>query len=120
MEEAKPPEQERKEGQDDRTMMLVAYILTWLTGLIVYFTAGKEDAEVRFHAVQAIIIGVAMLALWLLGVVTLIGWVVTGPVAILLWLYGLYVGYKAYSTGERVMVPYIGEYALKYSEKPPA
>lgn len=106
-----------KSEKDSRSMMLVAYIFTWLTGLIVYFTAGKEDPEVRFHAVQAIILGVAMMVLWIIGIVTLVGWIIAFPLNLLLWAYGIYVGYKAYSEGERMLIPVIGEYALKYAEK---
>ena len=104
-------------GKDNRTMMLVAYILTWITGLIVYFTAGKDDDEVRFHAVQAILLGVAMLVIMFVGFITLVGWIIAMPINLLLWIYGVYVGYKAYSTGERMLIPVIGEYAVKYSEK---
>lgn len=103
-----------------KTMMLVAYIFHWLTGLIVYFVAGKENDEVRFHAVQAILLGIAMMVLWILGAITLIGWIITYPLSLLLWLYGIYVGYTAYSKGERMLIPFIGQYAVKYSEKPMA
>ncbi len=100
-------------AKDNRMMMLVAYILSWLTGLIVYFTAGKDDPEVRFHAVQAIGIGIAQIIcaffFWLFFIPLLISFA--------LWIYGIYIGYKAYSTGERILVPFIGEYAVKYSEK---
>lgn len=108
-----------KGGADNKTMMLIAYILTWLTGLVVYFTAGKDDDEVRFHAVQAIILGVAMLVLQIVGFITLVGWILTIPINLCLWVYGIYVGYTAYSKGERILIPVIGEYAVKYSEKPP-
>lgn len=104
-------------AKDNKMMMLVAYILSWVTGLIVYFTAGKEDDEVRFHAMQAIILGIVQVVLMIIGFITIIGWILTGPLSLLLWLYGLYVGYTAYSKGERIMIPYIGEYAVKYSEK---
>jgi len=93
--------------KDNRTMMLVAYLFTWLTGLIVYFTAGKEDPEVRFHAVQAILLGIA----------AQIGFFLFFFPGAILVLYGWYVGYTAYSKGERMMIPVIGEYAVKYSEK---
>lgn len=109
---------EPKEAEgNNKVMMLVAYVFTWLTGLIVYLTAGKEDEEVRFHALQAIFLGIGMFALQILGFVTLIGWIITIPLNIILWIYGIYVGYKAYSTGERIMIPYVGEYALKYLNK---
>ncbi len=112
---------EKREAKgDNKLMSLIAYILplgwSWLSGLLVYFTVGKEDDEVRFHAVQAIILGVVIAVLEIIGVITIIGWLITLPLGLLLWLYGLYVGYKAYQ-GERMLMPVIGEYAVKYSEK---
>lgn len=110
-------------AKDNKTMMLVAYIFTWLTGLIVYFTAGKEDDEVRFHAMQAIFLGITQIAVMFVGFI-LFFLIVTPFLAMLvnicLWIYGIYVGYTAYSKGERILIPVIGEYAVKYAEKPPA
>lgn len=106
-----------KKESDNRMMMLVAYVLTWLTGLIVYLTTGKEDPEARFHGMQAILLGAAMMVIGIVGGVTLIGLVIAVPLNIILWVYGIYVGYKAYSEGERILIPVIGEYAVKYSEK---
>lgn len=39
---------------------------------------------------------------------------ITFPLVFLLWLYGIYVGYKEY-TGETVRIPYLAEYAEKYA-----
>lgn len=47
-------------GTPNNTMAAVAYILTWITGLIVFFTAKKEDKFTRFHALQAIGLGVVV------------------------------------------------------------
>lgn len=40
-------------------MAAVAYILTWVTGLVVFFLAKKEDKWTRWHAIQAIGLGIA-------------------------------------------------------------
>jgi len=104
-------------GEKQPVMYLVAYIFGWITGLIVLLTAGKTDAEAKFHAYQSIFVSVAAVLLEIVGFITIVGWLITIPVALLLWLYSIYVGYKAYSTGERVLIPYIGEYAVKYSEQ---
>ncbi|HLE47075.1 MAG TPA: hypothetical protein VI818_02165, partial [Candidatus Thermoplasmatota archaeon] len=42
---------------DQKTMAAVAYILTWITGLIVLKTAKKEEKFKRWHAIQAIGLG---------------------------------------------------------------
>lgn len=103
-ETAKAPAKAQK---DSRTMMLVAYIFTWLSGLIVLLTAGKDDEEVRFHAWQAILLGVA----------AQIGFFLLFFPGLIIMLYGWYIGYTAYSKGERILAPVIGEIAVKQAEK---
>ena len=61
----------------DRTLAAVAYILTWVTGLIVFFVAKKEDKYARFNALQAIGLGIAAaivsILLNILGAIGLFG-----------------------------------------------
>lgn len=44
----------------NRTYAAVAYVLTWLTGLIIFFMADKSDKYARWHAIQAIGLGIAL------------------------------------------------------------
>lgn len=83
-----------------------AYILTWITGLIVYLVAKKTDRFTKFNAVQAILLGV---------IIALIMWVPIfgGLVAVILYVYGLFVAYKAYG-GTQVEIPLIAELAKKF------
>ena len=90
---------------------LFTYLLTWITGIIVYVTEGQRSERVKFHALQAIF----------LGVIAIIVYVIFSPIpylgsvlAFLLWLYGMYIGYQAYR-GTDVSIPVIGDYARKYS-----
>lgn len=53
---------------DDTTLAAVAYILTWLTGLIIFLVADDDDTYSRWHALQAIFFGI---------VVTVIGWILS-------------------------------------------
>lgn len=41
---------------------ILAYIFTWLGGLIVYFTAKENEGSVKFHAAQAIVLGIISVA----------------------------------------------------------
>ncbi|HLE48010.1 MAG TPA: DUF4870 domain-containing protein, partial [Candidatus Thermoplasmatota archaeon] len=50
----------------ETTMACVAYILTWVTGLIVLLTAQKTEKFKRWHAIQAIGLGIAFTVLSLL------------------------------------------------------
>lgn len=44
---------------DERTLSAFAYLLTWPTGLIALLVAGKDRPFARWHAAQAIGLGVA-------------------------------------------------------------
>ncbi|MEM3422296.1 MAG: hypothetical protein QXF35_03160 [Candidatus Bilamarchaeaceae archaeon] len=98
-----------EEKNEDNTLAFIAYILTWLTGLIVFLIAkdrAKNPQYVKFHAMQAILLGI-------------IGFIIS-PFTLflggfLVWLYCLYIGFTYAYKGEKYLVPYIGEYAEKYA-----
>lgn len=48
--------------EDQKALAAVAYILTWITGLIIFFVAKKEQRYARWHAVQAIGLGIVAFA----------------------------------------------------------
>lgn len=95
---------------DVKTMSFVAYVLGWLTGLIVFLMA-KDNKELKFHGMQSILLNVATIIVGMVLSVVLIG-IIVFPLG---WIYGLYIGWKAYN-GEKVLVPYLGEYAEKFAE----
>jgi len=95
---------------DVRTLSFVAYVLGWLTGLIVFLLA-KDNEELKFHGIQAILLNVATIIVGFALTLVLIGFIVF-PLG---WLYGIYIGYKAYN-GERVLVPVLGEYAERFAK----
>ncbi|MEM4389736.1 MAG: hypothetical protein QXG98_03655 [Candidatus Micrarchaeia archaeon] len=107
---ARPAAKQAKPEVDVRTMSFVAYILGWLTGLIVFLIA-KDNEELKFHGMQSILLSVATIVVGMLLTIVLIGFLVF-PLG---WLYGIYIGYKAYQ-GERVLVPVLGEYAEKFAK----
>ena len=84
----------------------VAYIFTWLSGIIVYLLAKKSDKHTRFNAAQAIMIGVAI---WILAWIPFFGWVV----AMLLYFMGLYAAFKAYH-GDKLEIPLLESLAKKF------
>jgi len=47
-------------AQKNNTLAAVAYIFTWLSGLIVFLTVDKKDKYTRFHAFQSILFGIAI------------------------------------------------------------
>lgn len=72
-----PPVQVAKSstGLDENVAALLSYVMTWVTGLI-FFLMEKESRLVRFHAMQAILLGAAAIVigvgLWVVWVVLLI------------------------------------------------
>jgi uncharacterized membrane protein len=93
-----------KKSENKGWLYVLIYLFTWLTGLIFYLIE-KDDKKVRFHAMQAILLGVVMFVLSLTLILSI--------VSILLWIYGLYIGFKEMN-GETIRVPYLAEYADKY------
>lgn len=114
-------------GMDANVAALIAYVLTWLTGLI-FFLIEKESRFVRFHAMQAILLGVGIVVLYfalmifqfvLLAVSDTLGllfsflWLIV-PLAII----GLIVlcCVKAYQ-GQMFKLPLIGDMAERFSAR---
>ena len=134
---SQPPAQAGKSstGLDENVAALLSYVMTWLTGLI-FFLIEKDSRLVRFHAMQALILGiiavVASFVLWFayfvviivasqisgaLGslVSLLLGLVIFVFFAALLvgWILGMV---KAFQ-GQYFKLPVIGNFAEKFSQK---
>ena len=92
--------------ENDNVMAALAYLLGFVSGIIIYLIEkDKPDKSrfVMFHAVQAIILG---LVWFIFSFVPVIGQLVV----FITWVVMIY---KAY-TGEEYHLPVIGEYAEKY------
>jgi uncharacterized membrane protein len=91
---------------------IFTYLLSWLSGIIVFVTRGQEDKRIKFHSLQAIFLGITAVVLeFVLFFIPSLGSVL----AFLIWLYGMYIAVKAYE-GEDIKVPVIADYAAKYSD----
>jgi uncharacterized membrane protein len=109
-------------GLDANIAAGIAYILTWLTGLIFYLIE-KENRFVRFHAMQAILLGAAffviMIVMRILGAIPLIGFV-AGIASLVIWLAFLaiwiYCLVMAF-TGKDFKLPVIGDMAANIVNK---
>ena len=132
-----PPVQTAKSstGLDENIAALLAYIATWITGLI-FFLIEKESRFVRFHAMQAILLGasafVVGIALWIVWAVLLIIVVQISDVLAMLVNLGLillmvlfylafFIGLilcliKAYQK-QYFKLPILGNFAEKFSAK---
>jgi uncharacterized membrane protein len=122
-------------GLDENIASLLSYIMTWVSGL-VFFLIEKDSRLVRFHAMQAILLGgvvtVVGIGLWVIslilviiigqisGILSTLVSLVTGLLAlvffvavVIAWIMCLI---KAYQ-GQYYKLPLIGAYAEKFSMK---
>jgi uncharacterized membrane protein len=94
---------------DDKLWALLAYILSPLVPIIILLMEDKKNRPfIKYHNVQALILGVIEIILSIV-----IGWTLFGLcVPALLWFYMVYLGIKAYQ-GEYVVVPFVTDFAKK-------
>jgi uncharacterized membrane protein len=134
---SQPPAQAGKSstGLDENVASLLSYIFTWVTGLI-FFVIEKDSRLVRFHAMQAILLGagatVIGIVLWVIafiigiivsqisGVLGMLVSVITGLLAfvffiavLIAWVMCLIKAYQC----QYFKLPIIGNLAEKYSQK---
>ena len=100
-------------GLDPNVAAALTYALGWVTGLLFYLTE-QENREVRFHAMQSMIVfGALSLVCVLLQVIPLLGILMVVflvvPISAILWLFLMF---KAYN-GEHFKLPVAGDIAEK-------
>lgn len=117
-----PPQSEKTSmGLEQNTAALLSYLFTLVTGLIFYFVE-KDNKYVRFHAMQSILYGVAMVVAGILLVIltTVLRYIpFIGPMTSMLLSFAYWIGtvviwillmVKAFQ-GERYKLPVIGNIA---------
>lgn len=122
-------------GLDENLAAPLSYVATWLSGL-VFFLMEKDSRLVRFHAMQAILLGAAAtvggIVLWVLWVVvtlilaqiadvlgTLAGLVlglVIGVYYLAIFVAWVLCLIKSYQ-GQYYKLPVLGNFAEKFSQK---
>ena len=95
-------------NDDIRVLYILAYLLEWLSGIIIFFAFGKDNKKLRKHSLQAILLGIiSIIAASFFSIIEipLFG----STIVLLIWLYGMYVGFEAYM-GREISIPLISEY----------
>ena len=132
-----PPSQIAKSstGLDENLAALLSYVMTWITGLVFFFME-KTSRLVRFHAMQAILLGatagVLAFVLWFgwiifLVVGAMIADVLPGLISLVFGLLffvfwvGIMIAWimcliKSYQ-GQYFKLPVLGNFAEKFSAK---
>lgn len=100
-------------GLDKNVASGLCYVFGWLTGVIFLFIE-KEDQDIRFHAIQSIVVFGAINILHIVLSISLIG-IPLIPLLMLagvvLWILLMIKGFR----GEKYKLPYAGELAEKWA-----
>lgn len=106
----------------------LAYVLGPITG-ILFLVMEKQSRFVRFHAMQSVLVGIALIivnavlsfANAILVRIPFIGWLfalglamIVGLASLVLWLALMFQAYQ----GKEWELPVVGEHARKFSEGP--
>jgi len=100
-------------GLEENIAGLLCYVLGWISGLIMLLVE-KENSFVRFHAWQSIIVfGAFTIVTTVLGIVPVIGWVISSLLGILAFILWIILMVKAFQ-GDRYKLPWAGDLAEKW------
>ena len=95
---------------------MLCYAMGWVTGLI-FFVLEKDSRFVKFHAMQSIIVTLALTVVWYaLLMIPIIGWMLSPFLflaGVVLWILLMV---KAYN-GEKFKMPFAGDIAEQQAAK---
>ena len=100
-------------GISENVEGLLCYVFGWVTG-VIFLLIEKENSFVRFHAMQSIVVFLALFLISIiLGMIPVLGWIVSILMLPLSLILALFMMYKAYQ-GEKYKLPYAGDFAEKH------
>ena len=109
-------EEKNHSGLDQNVAGALAYFFGALTG-IFFLVTEKENKFVRFHAMQSIMVTVAVFAIQVvIGFIPFLNMILVPLIGLATFAGWVFLMYKAFNNDE-FMVPYIGEMAKKQIEK---
>ncbi|MEX1279126.1 MAG: DUF4870 domain-containing protein [Acidimicrobiia bacterium] len=113
---APPAATETTLGVSQNIGALLAYVLGWVSGLVVWLLE-QDNREVRFHAAQSVLVfGGLTIISTVFGLIPIIGIIVApivGLVGFVLWIYLMVQGYS----GNHVALPVIGDLAEEWADR---
>lgn len=123
--ESKPtpqPTPSNGSGLEENIASCLCYVLCWISGLIFYLLE-KDNKAVKFHALQAMIMSVTLIAYsfasWILIQIPFVGFIIELiNMFIYLGSFALFVvcAVRAYQ-GTKFVIPIVSDLAEKYAEK---
>ena len=103
-------------GLDPRLASALCYALFWVSGLIILFIE-KQNREVRYHALQSVIFfGGLSILIWFVGLLPLIGFLLTPFLYFVLfaaWIGLMVTAYINY----QVKIPVVSDLASQYVDR---
>ena len=118
-----PYQQPAASGVDKKTGAFLAYLLWWVTGIIMLFV-GKGDPDIKYHAAQSTVFFGSLSVVWIIldvvGSLAPLGAI--GVINTLLWLFGVVMWIicmvKAWTGGgARFPIPLVGGVVTPYAEQ---
>ena len=109
---------ENSEGtrSENNLLGVLCYLFGWVTGVIIWFSVGRTNAFLRFHAMQSILFSVALMIIFIvLSFLPVVGWIISGILGIAVLILWIMLMVKAYQ-GQRYKLPIIGDYAENWSK----
>jgi len=101
---------------DPKLMYIVSYLILIIGGLVVFLVYGDKDKRLKFHALQSIAYGIIIYIFYFVIAALLFFnyfmLALLNLIILVLWLYGLYIGYMAYS-GKETPIPFLTDFLQK-------
>ncbi|MGC8649072.1 MAG: hypothetical protein ACP5UN_02545 [Candidatus Micrarchaeia archaeon] len=101
---------------DPKIMYILAYLIPIIAGIIIFIIYGEKDKNLKFHSIQSIVYGIAIYIIsYIIAVIVMFNYLlmfIPNIIVLLLWLYGLYIGYMAYS-GKETPIPLLTDFLHK-------
>jgi uncharacterized membrane protein len=96
-------------GMDKKTAATLAYLVTWITGIIFLFV-GKSDPDVKFHAARSLVTFLPLQIIWYLAglLPSFVGFILNVVFFIAyigLWIFCLYRAWTG--NGQRFEIPFL-------------
>jgi uncharacterized membrane protein len=115
MTDSPPPPAKSSTGLDENVAGALTYLLGFMTG-IVFLIVEKDNKFVRFHAMQSTITFGALTALYIVLMISVVGWVLLLPLGLLELVLWILLMVKAFA-GEMFKLPWVGDIAEKQVQK---
>jgi uncharacterized membrane protein len=106
------PEETIQGGLTDNNAAGLAYVTIIPAIIFLVVAPYNQKPLIRFHAWQSIFLNIAWIAISIIGIIPILGWLIFGVGMLVLFVAWIIVLLKALK-GERYKLPFIGDLAEK-------